>query len=59
LTDHWRDNILRIYYDGMKHPGGGVPGGGFFACGWGKYWQISSLAVCVKPGLRFQLIPDS
>ena len=27
-----------------------VPVGDFFACGWGRYAQISSLAVCVNPG---------
>jgi hypothetical protein len=27
--------------------------GDFFACGWGKYAQISSLAVCVNPGSAF------
>jgi hypothetical protein len=27
--------------------------GDFFACGWGKYCQINSLAVCVNPGSAF------
>ena len=27
--------------------------GDFFACGWGKYAQVSSLAVCVNPGSAF------
>jgi hypothetical protein len=27
--------------------------GDFFACGWGKYGQVSSLAVCVNPGSAF------
>ena len=30
-----------------------VPVGDFFACGLGKYGQISSLAVCVNPGSGF------
>ena len=29
---------------------GGGPMGDLFACGWGKYAQVSSLAVCVNPG---------
>jgi len=29
------------------------PVGDFFACGWGEYCQISSLAVCVNPGSAF------
>jgi hypothetical protein len=27
--------------------------GDFFACGWGRYAQINSLAVCVNPGSAF------
>src|SRR5205085_8253347 len=30
-----------------------VPVGDFFAMGWGKYAQISSLAICVNPGSAF------
>ena len=30
-----------------------MPVGDFFACGWGKYCQINSLAVCVNPGSAF------
>jgi hypothetical protein len=29
------------------------PVGDFFACGWGEYAQVSSLAVCVNPGSAF------
>ena len=29
------------------------PIGDFFACGWGKYAQVSSLAICVNPGCAF------
>ncbi|HZP02486.1 MAG TPA: glycoside hydrolase family 172 protein [Terriglobia bacterium] len=49
-TGHWRFSILRIYWDGEAQPSVEVPVGDFFACGWGKYAQISSLAVCVNPG---------
>src|SRR5581483_6775574 len=49
-TGHWRFSILRIYWDGEAQPSVEVPVGDFFACGWGRYAQISSLAVCVNPG---------
>jgi hypothetical protein len=52
-TGHWRFSILRIYWDGAKTPSVECPVGDFFACGWGKYTQISSLAVCVNPGSAF------
>ncbi len=47
---HWRFTILRIYWDGETEPSVEVPIGDFFAAGWGKYAQISSLPVCVNPG---------
>jgi hypothetical protein len=46
----WRFSILRIYWDGQDHPSVECPVGDFFACGWGKYAQLSSLAVCLNPG---------
>ncbi|PYV26260.1 MAG: hypothetical protein DMG24_07480 [Acidobacteria bacterium] len=49
-TGNFRFSILRIYWDGESQPSVEVPVGDFFACGWGKYAQISSLAVCVNPG---------
>jgi hypothetical protein len=49
----WRDLILRIYWDDQEHPSVEVPLGDFFACGWGQYAQVSSLAVCVNPGRAF------
>jgi len=48
-----RFSILRIYWDGETNPSVEVPVGDFFACGWGKYGQISSLAVCDNPGRGF------
>ncbi len=51
--DKTRFNILRFYWDGEKDPSVEVPLGDFFACGWGKYCQISSLPVCVNPGSAF------
>jgi len=52
-TGNWRFSILRIYWDGQEHPSVECPVGDFFACGWGKYAQLSSLAVCVNPGSAF------
>jgi hypothetical protein len=45
--------ILRFYWDGETAPSVEVPMSHFFACGWGKYAQINSLAVCVNPGSAF------
>lgn len=52
-TGHWRFFILRMYWDGETEPSVEVPVGDFFACGWGQYAQVSSLAVCVNPGSAF------
>jgi hypothetical protein len=52
-TENWRFSILRIYWDDSDTPAVECPLGDFFGCGWGKYWQISSLAVCVNPGRAF------
>jgi hypothetical protein len=51
--DRTRSYILRFYWDGEAEPSVEVPLGDFFACGWGKYCQINSLAVCVNPGSAF------
>ena len=48
-----RDLILRIFWDGQDHPSVEAPLGDFFACGWGTYAQVNSLAVCVNPGKAF------
>ncbi len=52
-TGQWRHGILRFYWDDCEHPAVECPVGDFFACGWGKYAQVSSLAVCVNPGSAF------
>ncbi|MFO7957206.1 MAG: glycoside hydrolase family 172 protein [Candidatus Brocadiia bacterium] len=41
--------ILRIYWDGADEPAVECPLGDFFACGWGSYAHVSSMAVCVNP----------
>ncbi len=52
-TGNWRFSILRIYWDDQKHPSVECPVGDFFAMGWGKFAQLSSLPVCVNPGSAF------
>ena len=52
-TGDWRKSILRIYWDGQENPSVECPVGDFFCTGWGKYAQLSSLAVCVNPGSAF------
>jgi Protein of unknown function (DUF2961) len=52
-TGLWRASILRIYWDDSPNPSVECPVGDFFACGWNKYAQVSSLAVCVNPGSAF------
>jgi hypothetical protein len=52
-TGNWRYSILRIYWDDEQTPSVEAPVGDFFACGWGQYAQISSLAICVNPGSAF------
>ena len=45
----WRHMIVRFYWDDQEHPSVECPVGDFFANGWGRYGQVSSLAVCVNP----------
>ena len=52
-TQNWRFLILRVYWDGQEQPSVECPVGDFFACGWGRYAQVSSLAVCVNPARAF------
>jgi hypothetical protein len=52
-TGNFRHSILRFYWDDELTPSVECPVGDFFACGWGKYCQINSLAVCVNPGSAF------
>ena len=49
----WRHTILRAYWDDEEQPSIECPAGDFFACGWEKYAQVSSLAICVNPGRAF------
>jgi hypothetical protein len=52
-SSNWRHSIVRFYWDDEADPSIECPIGDFFACGWGKYCQINSLAVCVNPGSAF------
>src|SRR5687768_9617268 len=52
-TGRWRSGILRIYWDDQSQPSVECPVGDFFACGWNRYAQVSSLAVCVNPARAF------
>ena len=52
-TGNWRYSILRFYWDDETTPSVEVPLGDFFGMGWGKYAQMSSLAVTVNPGSAF------
>jgi hypothetical protein len=52
-TGTWRTQILRIFWDDQEQPSVECPVGDFFACGWGQYSPLSSLAVCVNPGSAF------
>lgn len=52
-TGNWRWSILRFYWDDAEHPSIECPVGDFFGCGWGKYAQLTSLAICVNPGSAF------
>jgi hypothetical protein len=51
--DKTRLLILRFYWDGETEPSIEAPIGDFFACGWNKFCQISSLPVCVNPASGF------
>ncbi len=52
-TGNWRYSILRIYWDDQEQPSVECPVGDFFACGWGKFAPLNSLAICVNPGSAF------
>jgi hypothetical protein len=52
-TGNWRFSVLRLHWDGQEQPAVECPVGDFFAMGWGKYAQLSSLPVCVNPGSAF------
>ncbi len=52
-SGNWRFSLLRIYWDGQQQPSVECPLGDFFASGWGRYSQLTSLPICVNPGSGF------
>lgn len=52
-TGNPRLSIFRIYWDDEEEPSVECPVGDFFACGMGKYGQVTSLPVCVNPKSGF------
>ena len=52
-TGNWRQQIIRFYWDDSEVPSVECPLGDFFACGWGEYAPLNSLAICVNPGSAF------
>ena len=52
-TGNWRNSIIRMYWDGETTPSVECPVGYFFGMAWGKFAQLTSLAVCVNPGSAF------
>ncbi len=52
-TGVWRNQIIRFYWDDSEVPSVECPLGDFFACGWGRYAPVNSMAVCVNPGSAF------
>jgi len=53
MSGRWRHTILRAYWDDQDQPSIESPIGDFFACGWERFAQVSSLPVCVNPGRAF------
>jgi hypothetical protein len=49
----WRHAILRAWWDDQAQASVECPTGDFFACGWERFAQVSSLAVCVNPARAF------
>ena len=48
-TDHWRQLVLRAYWDGAEEPAVEVPYGDFFAQGWGAFAQVDSQMIAANP----------
>jgi hypothetical protein len=46
---HWRQLMVRMYWDGDDEPAVEVPVGDFFGQGWGEFAQLSSQMVAVNP----------
>lgn len=49
FKSHWRQVIIRMYWDDEPSPSVEVPLGDFFCSGWGEFAQVSSLPIAVNP----------
>lgn len=47
--NHWRQLLLRVYFDGSAEPAVEVPFGDFFAQSWGTFAQVSSEPIATNP----------
>ncbi|MFD1676555.1 glycoside hydrolase family 172 protein [Alicyclobacillus fodiniaquatilis] len=47
--EHWRNLILRMYWDDEQTPSVETPLGDFFCNGWGERCNVNSLPVAVNP----------
>lgn len=50
---HWRNLILRVYWDGEEEPSIETPYGDFFCCGWTERCNVHSLPIAVNPAGGF------
>jgi hypothetical protein len=50
---HWRQLLLRCYWDGDTRPAVEAPVGDFFCNGWCEFSQVSSLPVAANPSGGF------
>lgn len=46
---HWRQLVLRFFWDDEPHPSVEVPYGDFFCSGWCEFAQVNSLPITVNP----------
>lgn len=46
---YWRRLVIRAYWDGDEEPAVEVPLGDFFCNGWGRFAQVSSVAIAANP----------
>lgn len=49
FPDHWRNLIIRMYWDGEETPSVEVPFGDFFCNGWCERCNVNSLPIAVNP----------
>ena len=52
-TSKGRNSIIRFYWDGQETPSVECPVGDFFASTWDHPTQLTSLAICINPGIAY------